>query len=94
MRLLKTVRKLSQLNDEDVDRMVAKKEAEAEAAQKARRERVERNDACAAWIAQGGDEASFEREYPKLRDEARRRHVIEQNERVARVARSQIRSKF
>ena len=89
-----TARKLSQLTNEDVDRMVAKKEAETEAEQKARRERVERNDAHAAWIAQGGDETSFEKEWPTLRDKARRRRVIEQNEQAARVARSQFRSKF
>jgi hypothetical protein len=86
-----TVRKLSQLNDEDVDRMVAKKVAEAEAAQKARRERVERNDANAAWIAQGGDETSFEKEWPTLRDEARRRRVIGANEEARRVARARLR---
>ena len=44
-------KKLSELTTEDVDRMVAKKEAEAEAEQKARRERVEKNAAHAAWLA-------------------------------------------
>ncbi len=89
-----TVRKLSQLTNEDVDRMVANKELEAEAEQKTRRERVEKNDAHAAWIAQGGDEDSFEREWPTLRDEARKRRVIAANEEARRVARSQFRSKF
>ena len=86
-----TARKLSQLTNEDVDRMVAKKEAEAEAEQKARRERTEKNSAYAAWVAHGGDEDGFEREYPKLRDEARRRRVIDANEEARRMARARLR---
>ena len=86
-----TVRKLSQLTTEDVDRMAAKKGAEAEAEHKARRERVEKNDAYAAWIAQGGDDATFEKEWPTLRDEARKRRVIAANEEARRVARARLR---
>ena len=43
-----SARKLSQLTNEDVDRMTAKKEAEAEAERKARRERLEKNTTHAA----------------------------------------------
>ena len=84
-------KKLSELTPEDVDRMVAEKEAEAEAEAKARRERLEKHTALAAWRAEGGDDASFEREYPKLRDEARRRRVVEQTGRAEAAARSRLR---
>ena len=84
-------KKLSELTTQDVDVMAAQKEAEAEAEQKARRERVERNDVYAAWITQGGDESSFEKEWPTLRDEARRRRVIDANEEARRMARARLR---
>ncbi len=84
-------KKLSELTNEDVDRMVAQKEAEAEAEKKARHERMEKTDARLAWLAEGGDEASFERQWPSLRDEARRRRVMERSEQAAFAARSQLR---
>ena len=84
-------KKLSELTTEDVDAMAAQKDAEAEAEHKARRERTEKNDAYAAWITQGGDEASFEKEWPTLRDEARRRRVIDANEEARRMARARLR---
>ena len=84
-------KRLAELTTQDVDRMAAEKEAQKEAEQKARRERTEKNDAYAAWITQGGDEASFEKEWPSLRDEARRRRVISANEEARRVTRARLR---
>jgi hypothetical protein len=48
----------------------AKKEEEAN------REKTERESARRAWIADGGREADFEKEWPKLRDEGRRERVL------------------
>ena len=84
-------KRLSELTSQDVDAMVAKKEAEAEAEAAARRERLEKNTALAAWRSAGGDDASFEREYPKLRDEARRARVLELSGRAEADARARLR---
>ena len=84
-------KKLSELTTEDVDRMVAEKEAEAEAEAKARRERLERHTAHAAWRSEGGDDASLEMAWPELRDEARRRRVMEQTGLAEAAARSRLR---
>jgi hypothetical protein len=48
----------------------AKKEEEAN------RERMEKESARRAWIRDGGSEADFEEEWPKLRDEGRRQRVM------------------
>ena len=84
-------KKLSELTTEDVDRMVAEKEAEAEAEATARRERLERHTALAAWRSEGGDEESFNKAWPQLRDESRRRRVMEQTGRAEAAARSRLR---
>jgi hypothetical protein len=42
-----------------------------------RRERMEKEAARQAWIRDGGREGDFEREWPKLRDEGRRRRVVD-----------------
>ena len=83
-------KRLSELTSQDVDAMVAKKQAEAEAEAAARRERLEKNTAHAAWRAEGGDDSSFERAYPELRDEARRR-VMERSGRAEEAARARLR---
>ena len=84
-------KRLSELTSQDVDAMVAKKQAEAEAEAAARRERLEKNTAHAAWRAEGGDDSSFERAYPELRDEARRRRVMERSGRAEEAARARLR---
>jgi hypothetical protein len=58
-----------------------KVEAEQVRESQERRERIEREAALRAWVADGGNERSFEREWPTLRDEMRRRRVIEADER-------------
>jgi hypothetical protein len=40
-----------------------------------RRERAEKGAARAAWIRDGGSERDFERAWPELRDEARKRRL-------------------
>jgi hypothetical protein len=84
-------KRLSELTTQDVDRMVAQKEAEREAEQKARAERVERNAARAAWLASGGDDGSFEAQWPSLRDEARRRRVLDRSGQAEAAARARLR---
>ena len=54
----------------------ARQEREAKEAQE-RREQTQKASAMRAWIRDGGAEADFEREWPKLRDEGRRRRVVD-----------------
>jgi hypothetical protein len=51
------------------------------------RERMEKEAARRAWLADGGSEADFQREWPKLHDEGRRRRVVDADRR-AREAQS------
>jgi hypothetical protein len=53
-----------------VDEQAAKEE-------EANRERTEKESARRAWLADGGKEADFQREWPRLRDEGRRRRVVD-----------------
>ncbi len=50
-----------------------------------RQEQTEREAARRAWLADGGREEDFEREWPQLRDEARRRRVMHADQ-AARAA--------
>jgi hypothetical protein len=56
-----------------------RKEQDEKAAkeEEARREQTEKESARRAWLADGGSEAAFEREWPTLRDEGRRRRVVD-----------------
>jgi hypothetical protein len=60
----------------------AKKEEEAN------RERMEKESARRAWIADGGSEADFQREWPSLRDQARRERVLDADRRAREEMRS------
>jgi len=53
----------------------ARREQEAKQEEECR-ERQERESLLRAWKADGGSEADFEREWPKLRDEGRRLRVL------------------
>jgi hypothetical protein len=68
-----------------------KKRAEEE---QARAERFAREAARRAWIADGGDEASFERQWDTIRDERRKRRVVDADAKARedqqRALRSQI----
>ena len=56
-----------------------RKEQDAKAAKEAgeRRERTEKDSARRVLLADGGSETDFEKEWPKLRAEGRRRRVID-----------------
>jgi hypothetical protein len=56
------------------DHETYRKEQDEKAAKEAeeRTERMEKEPASRAWLAEGGSEADFEKEWPKLRDEGRR----------------------
>ena len=47
-----------------------------------RRERTEKESARRAWLAEGGRVEDFEREWPQLRDEGRRRRVVDADRRA------------
>jgi hypothetical protein len=54
-----------------------KEDEKAAKLEQERRERMEKETARQAWLADGGREGDFEREWPKLRDEGRRRRVVD-----------------
>jgi hypothetical protein len=41
-----------------------------------------------AWLVDGGSEADFQREWPKLRDEGRRRRVVDADRRAREMMRA------
>jgi Fe-S oxidoreductase len=61
-----------------------RKEQDEKAAKEAeeQRERMEKETARRAWLADGGTEANFQREWPELRDEGRRRRVVDADRRA------------
>ena len=59
----------------------ARREQEAKQEEECR-ERQERESLLRAWKADGGSEADFEREWPKLREEGRRRRVVDADRRA------------
>jgi hypothetical protein len=61
-----------------------RREQDEKAAREAeeRRERTEKESARRAWLADGGNASDFEREWPKLRDEGRRRRVVDADRRA------------
>jgi len=54
-----------------------KAQGEKAAKEEARNERMEKESARRAWLADGGREVDFQREWPRLRDEGRRRRVVD-----------------
>jgi hypothetical protein len=67
-----------------------RKEQDEKAAKEAdeRREKTEKESARRAWLADGGREADFEKDWPKLRDEGRRRRVMDADRRARETMRS------
>jgi hypothetical protein len=47
-----------------------------------RQERTEKESAKKAWLADGGKEADFEREWPGLRSEVRKQRVMDADQRA------------
>jgi len=69
-----------------------RKEQDEKAAKEAqerdhRRQRMERANARRAWLADGGSEADFEKAWPSLRDEGRRRRVMDADRRAREAMR-------
>jgi hypothetical protein len=67
---------------EDHEEYRRQQDAEAAREERERREGVEKGNAQAAWVRDGGRPADFEREWPKLRDELRRRRLVDADERA------------
>jgi hypothetical protein len=57
------------------DERAAKQEEE-------RKERVEKNSARRAWTRDGGSERDFERAWPEMRDAARKRRIMDADQRA------------
>jgi hypothetical protein len=62
---------------EDYEAYRKEQDEKAAKEEEARREKMEKEAGRRAWLADGGREADFEREWPKLRDEGRRRRVMD-----------------
>jgi hypothetical protein len=56
--------------------------AKAKKEEEANREHMEKDSARRAWIRDGGREADFEKAWPSLRDEGRRRRVVDADRRA------------
>jgi len=66
------------------DHEAYRKEQDEKAAKEAeeRREQMEKESARRAWLADGGNAGDFQREWPRLRDEGRRRRVVDADRRA------------
>lgn len=71
--------------EEFEERRAAQEEAEGKAA-KERREAHDKEAARRAWVAEGGDEAAFERQWPELRAEALRKRTAQRQEQQRRAS--------
>jgi hypothetical protein len=68
------------LEDHEAYRQQQDEKAAKEAEERC--ERTEKESARRAWLADGGKEADFQREWPRLRDEGRRRRVVDADRRA------------
>lgn len=55
----------------------AEQDAKAQEQREKTQERIEKEAARLEWMADGGTSERFEKEWPKLRDEGRRRRVVD-----------------
>jgi hypothetical protein len=67
---------------EDHEAYRKEQDEKAAKAEEERLARTEKETARRAWLADGGNAGDFEREWPKLRDEGRRRRVIDADRRA------------
>jgi hypothetical protein len=67
---------------EDHEAYRSQEDEKAAKEEEARRERMEKESGRRAWLSDGGSEADFEREWPKLRDEGWRRRVVDADRRA------------
>jgi hypothetical protein len=77
---------------EEIDARVEANRKRVAQEEQARRERTEKASARRAWLADGGSEADFEKSWPKLRDEARSRRVMDADQRARARQRESLRS--
>jgi hypothetical protein len=72
------------------DHEAYRKEQDEKAAkeEEARRERTEKANARRAWLSDGGTGDTFEREWPRLKDEGRRRRAVDADQRARDAQRS------
>jgi hypothetical protein len=73
-----------------------RKEQDEKAAKEAEelREQMEKESARRAWLADGGSEADLQREWPKLRDQGRRRRVMDADRQARQEMRNGITSRI
>lgn len=67
--------------------LAARQEREAREEQ-GRRERTEKESARRVWLADGGREADFKKEWPRLRNQARRQRVIDADQKAREAHRA------
>ena len=67
---------------EDFEAYRKEQDEKSARAEEERLTRTEKESARRAWLADGGKEADFQREWPRLRDEGRRRRVIDADRRA------------
>jgi hypothetical protein len=73
---------------EDFERYREEQDEKAAKEAEERQERTEKESARRAWLADGGREADFEKEWPQLRDEGRRRRVMDADARAREAMRN------
>jgi hypothetical protein len=73
---------------EDYEAYRKEQDEKAAKAEEERLARTEKETARRAWLADGGNAGDFEREWPKLRDEGRRRRVIDADRRARELQRN------
>jgi hypothetical protein len=66
----------------------ARREKEAREEEE-RKEKSEKESARRAWLRDGGNARDFERQWPQLRDEARRRRIMDADQRARASQRAQ-----
>jgi len=67
---------------EDYEAYRKEQDEKAAKEEEARNARTEKESARRAWLADGGSEGGFEKAWPKLRDEGRRRRVMDADRRA------------
>jgi hypothetical protein len=67
---------------EDFEAYRKEQDEKAAKEEEAHNARMEKECARRAWLADGGTEADFEKAWPKLRDEGRRRRVVDADRRA------------
>jgi len=79
---------------EDHEAYRKEQDEKAVKAEEERLARTEKESARRAWLADGGKEADFQREWPRLRDEGRRRRVMDADRRARETMRNSLTSRI